>query len=37
MKKAKIKKFDNPLIANQTFSQTEFIIGTLHFVHVMDF
>ena len=40
IKKAKIKKkniFDSPLILNQTFSQTEFVIGKSGFVHIMHF
>ena len=39
MKKAKIKNsiFDSPLIVNQTFSQTEFIIGKSYFAHIMHF
>ena len=38
-KKAKIKNsiFDGPLIVNQTFSQTEFVIDKSYFAHIMHF
>ena len=29
--------FDSPLIVNQTFSQTGFIIGKSDFAHIMNF
>ena len=39
MKKTKVKKsiFDSPLIVNQTFSQTKFIINKSSFPHIMHF
>ena len=33
----KNKIFDGPLIVNQTFSQTEFVIGKSDFAHIMHF
>ena len=35
--KLKSSIFDELLIVNQTFSQTEFIIGKLYFAHIMHF
>ena len=35
--KLKITIFDGPLIVNQTFSQTKYLIGKSDFAHIMNF
>ena len=37
MKKSKNSILDCPFIVNQTFSQTEFVIGKSDFAHIMNF